>query len=250
MSSFSKDPLQGLMDYVQEVKPYHTKLLDVFIQYLYKETFTVRMVETLNFSIGLNFQEIIQPMFESAFPTELFPITFNSPPLGIPEEGDVYYNLFDTKFYKYVSGVWVENFDKYLINEVFFPQFASDPPSPELYYAYFNTTDNKIYQYLNVWVEVTNTYVGGQFIYIQYDDGQRFVFNPTNGSWVLISPQPNDVAGIRFTESTTVQLDTLDIYDTIQVNMNDATDNITWDSNSWDEGGYNETNDPLIDVDV
>lgn len=43
---FRIDPTQGLVDYVNTVKPYHTKVLDILVEYVYTEKVDVRVNET------------------------------------------------------------------------------------------------------------------------------------------------------------------------------------------------------------
>ena len=43
---FRIDPTQGLVDYVNTVKPYHTKVLDILVEYVYTEAVDVRINET------------------------------------------------------------------------------------------------------------------------------------------------------------------------------------------------------------
>lgn len=40
-----KDPIQGLIDFVNEVKPYHTKIIEVLVDYIYEETMKVGFEE-------------------------------------------------------------------------------------------------------------------------------------------------------------------------------------------------------------
>ena len=62
MATFSKDPVQGLLDYVNDVKPFHTKILDVFVQYAHTENLRPEMTDTLIIDIGLQPQDVMQPI--------------------------------------------------------------------------------------------------------------------------------------------------------------------------------------------
>ena len=44
------DPTQGLIDYVNAVKPYHSKILDVLVEYVYTEAITVNVQERWKWS--------------------------------------------------------------------------------------------------------------------------------------------------------------------------------------------------------
>lgn len=49
----SVDPTEGLVQYAQAVKPYHTKLLEVLVEYVYKEDIKVTMSERWNWDVYL-----------------------------------------------------------------------------------------------------------------------------------------------------------------------------------------------------
>lgn len=57
---FRIDPTEGLLQYVQAVKPYHSKVLDVFVEYIYTEPLAVTMQERLQLAIGL--EEPVYPI--------------------------------------------------------------------------------------------------------------------------------------------------------------------------------------------
>lgn len=50
----TKDPTQSLVEFVQDVKPYHTKIVEVLIDYVYEETVNVAIQEGIDWNIGLN----------------------------------------------------------------------------------------------------------------------------------------------------------------------------------------------------
>ena len=47
------DPVQGLVDYINDVKPYHTKIIEVLIEYVYGENVDVTILEDPQFIIDL-----------------------------------------------------------------------------------------------------------------------------------------------------------------------------------------------------
>lgn len=53
--SFNKDPVQGLIDYISDIKPYHTKIMDVLIEYVYSDSLKVSITDSIKFDIGLDF---------------------------------------------------------------------------------------------------------------------------------------------------------------------------------------------------
>jgi hypothetical protein len=57
---FRIDPTEGLLQYVQAVKPYHSKVLDVFVEYVYTEAMAVQMQERLQLAIDM--EEAVYPL--------------------------------------------------------------------------------------------------------------------------------------------------------------------------------------------
>jgi hypothetical protein len=45
------DPTEGLIQYVQAVKPYHTKVLEVLVEYVYTENLAVTIVDSVVFEL-------------------------------------------------------------------------------------------------------------------------------------------------------------------------------------------------------
>jgi len=52
-SNTSLDPVDGLLDYINNVKPFHTKIAEVLVEYVYSETFYVSMLEDFNIEVNL-----------------------------------------------------------------------------------------------------------------------------------------------------------------------------------------------------
>ena len=52
------DPVQGLVDYVLEVKPYHTKIVEVLVEYVYTDCIDVTITEELDFCFNLGMSGI------------------------------------------------------------------------------------------------------------------------------------------------------------------------------------------------
>lgn len=51
---FRIDPTEGLLEYVQSIKPYHSKVLDVFVEYIYSEPATARVGDRLSWTISFD----------------------------------------------------------------------------------------------------------------------------------------------------------------------------------------------------
>ena len=49
------DPVEGFIEFVNDVKPFHTKIIDVIIEYVYEDTMNVKIVEQLDWELGLDF---------------------------------------------------------------------------------------------------------------------------------------------------------------------------------------------------
>lgn len=55
--SYNRDPIQGLIDYINVVKPYHTKIAEVRVVYKHEDLVNASISENLTFSININWQE-------------------------------------------------------------------------------------------------------------------------------------------------------------------------------------------------
>ncbi|MGZ8924396.1 MAG: hypothetical protein ACXW2E_00800 [Nitrososphaeraceae archaeon] len=52
------DPTEGFIDYIQSIKPYHTKVLESLVEYFYKESLLVTVAENWNVSISTSRPDI------------------------------------------------------------------------------------------------------------------------------------------------------------------------------------------------
>lgn len=46
------DPIQGLIDYVNDIKPYHSKVIEVMIEYVYDDVVNMRVDDAIQFTWG------------------------------------------------------------------------------------------------------------------------------------------------------------------------------------------------------
>lgn len=53
------DPVQGLVDYVEFVKPYHTKVLEVLVEYIHTDCIDVTITEDFYLSLGMPDPELL-----------------------------------------------------------------------------------------------------------------------------------------------------------------------------------------------
>jgi len=50
----TKDPISGLVEFAQDVKPYHTKIIEVLVDYIHEETMNVSFVEGFNLNLNID----------------------------------------------------------------------------------------------------------------------------------------------------------------------------------------------------
>lgn len=56
----TKDPISGLVEFAQDVKPYHTKIIEILVDYIYGETMNVDVKDTHEIMACLQFDTAIQ----------------------------------------------------------------------------------------------------------------------------------------------------------------------------------------------
>ena len=65
-STIQQDPVQGLVDYVLDIKPYHTKIVEVLIEYIHTDPINVTIAE--DFKLGIDAEMIsITPAYDCGF---------------------------------------------------------------------------------------------------------------------------------------------------------------------------------------
>lgn len=74
---FRIDPTEGLVEYAQAVKPYHSKVLDIFVEYVYTETLASKVTDKMIVTIGLYGPGDIL----GAIGPDGFPISITEPPV-------------------------------------------------------------------------------------------------------------------------------------------------------------------------
>lgn len=57
---FNRDPIQGLVDYVNDIKPYHTKILDVNVQNLLQDDALVLVSDSLHMHVHMTLTDAMQ----------------------------------------------------------------------------------------------------------------------------------------------------------------------------------------------
>lgn len=53
-----RDPVQGLVDFVLDVKPFHTKILEVWVEYIYGDLIAATVKDEVDFEIHVDFNRI------------------------------------------------------------------------------------------------------------------------------------------------------------------------------------------------
>lgn len=59
----TRDPVQGLVDYVLDIKPYHTKILEIWVEYIYNDKISGRIHDSLEMDIHIDFDRNIPCKF-------------------------------------------------------------------------------------------------------------------------------------------------------------------------------------------
>lgn len=54
----TRDPVQGLVDYVLDIKPFHTKILEVWVEYIYNDPINATVKDELDWEIYIDFDQL------------------------------------------------------------------------------------------------------------------------------------------------------------------------------------------------
>jgi hypothetical protein len=77
-----RDPIEGLVQYVNDIKPYHTKLIDVVVTYTYEERINVTILDNLFTTVTFNMDYSREPCF-FGYDTDSYDYTaYNIPDYG------------------------------------------------------------------------------------------------------------------------------------------------------------------------
>jgi hypothetical protein len=74
----TQDPVQGLVDYVLDIKPYHTKIVEVLIEYIHTDPINVSVLENFQLAIGLHTLDIT-PVYTCGFGVAYDPLVPSTP---------------------------------------------------------------------------------------------------------------------------------------------------------------------------
>jgi len=98
------DPIQGLVDYVAEIKPYHTKVVEVLIEYVHADNIDVTIDEQLNFLLHTDAPEELLGVTVTDF------LQFSNIGMSF-EDGILAYNLENTDSVGFDEGGFGEEAD-------------------------------------------------------------------------------------------------------------------------------------------
>ena len=79
--SLYRDPIGGLVQYVNDIKPYHTKLIDVIVTYVYEEPVNTTVLEAHQINVTFNMDYSREPCF-FGYDTDSYDTTYNIPDFG------------------------------------------------------------------------------------------------------------------------------------------------------------------------
>jgi hypothetical protein len=73
------DPIQGLVDYVSDIKPYHSKIFEVLVEYVYTDMVNVTVVDKMNMSVDEAASDTANVSITEASITEMFDFFITAP---------------------------------------------------------------------------------------------------------------------------------------------------------------------------
>jgi hypothetical protein len=109
------DPVEGFVQFVQDVKPYHTKVIDVIIEYIHEDDLNVKITEQLDWEIGVDLDRALG----------FCPEGFGLNPFGELSEGGVP----DNPSYDVNSGDYVPALDR--LNPAYDPLAEESATEPQ-----------------------------------------------------------------------------------------------------------------------
>jgi len=74
------DPIQGLVDYVNDIKPYHSKVFEVLVQYVYQDYVNVTIKDSFNLGLNETRADNANVTITEASITEMFDFFITAPP--------------------------------------------------------------------------------------------------------------------------------------------------------------------------
>jgi len=104
----TRDPVQGLVDYVLDVKPFHTKILEVWVEYIYNDPINATIKDELDWEIFIDFEQ--QPGCRYGWDTTPWDMFWN-----IKDVSEIAVGTFS-----YVDGSTTKTIDKFAAYQLFY----------------------------------------------------------------------------------------------------------------------------------
>ncbi len=103
-NSITLDPVQGLVDYVLDIKPYHTKIFEVLIQYIHTDPINVTFKE--NYQLIIDFETInVQPAYKCGYGIVYDPLIVSMPyPITAINGANNYFTIAGNHAVEFVYG--------------------------------------------------------------------------------------------------------------------------------------------------
>ncbi len=73
------DPIAGLVNYINDIKPYHSKVFEVLVQYVYQDYVNVTIKDSLNLGLNISQDDNIATTITEASITEMFDFFVSAP---------------------------------------------------------------------------------------------------------------------------------------------------------------------------
>lgn len=209
----SIDPIQGLVDYVHEIKPYHTKVFEVLFEYVYQDNVNTTVKDVMSLDIETNQVYVVSGVDPGILPTPLFTIevlgqgytdgVYTDVPFtggtGIGALGTVTITTLTVYVYDDMTDTSVPT----LVQRMSV-LFTSLPPgyTPGDILSTPNSNIGGTGPTLNVTLVGTNSVVANQFWYNPSTD-TLYIRNSSNSGWIAFQTQlPAIPAGGGTTDTT------------------------------------------------
>lgn len=182
MKTLTRDPVQGLVDYVLDIKPYHTKILEIWVEYIHHDPINGKVDDSMEMEVHIDFDRRIACKYGwDTSPWDMFWNGNETGHMGGPGqdilEGNISYldtgvihniNKFDAYrlYFQYLTDQW-----KYRIGELLEP-----PTIPSIVSVNIPAHINNVYRVLafpevyNSCVQYWNVLTQGEWNDVNVDD--------------------------------------------------------------------------------
>lgn len=134
----NKDPVEALVQYVLDIKPYHTKIIDVLVEYIYTDPLNVTITDEIEFNFGLDLNRYTYDFCSTGFDTD----PFDSPIDGDPQYYNPLTGMWETYYnFGYYDG-GCEDVNENFVHVVFDEDIQFEQGSELVYYDNVNVYAN------------------------------------------------------------------------------------------------------------